>query len=244
MVKRQTRIFVRSDEPLEDWAETLVGRVFGPISKEFGEDFEWFWFSRYGSTVGGDSADCDISRIPDEYKKELQPGVGPFHRSMRFRFCASDAAKCAEIEERARELIRKYAYCVSDFRDYDHVADTGGYRFLGIENRQSGRAEERAELTVKFYWSVSRLVVDALVGPDLNARFHFETSDDRNNNPRGSTFQSLLHLFCNITNVPTDVYVYRKSEISLLGFGTFMYPPTATPSGGWDKEVTACQIRF
>lgn len=240
---RQTRIFVRSDEPQGDWWETLVGRVFRPLANEFGDSLDWFWFSRYVAPAN-DSGDCDISLIPDEYKHPLVAGGGPFHRSLRFRFCIPDDDRAAVFEIRGQELIREGGYRISDFRNYEFVRDTGNDRFLGPENRGPGRAEQRAQIVTDFYWAVSRLVLDALVGPDGVGRFRIETNDDLAQNPRGSTFQSLLHLFCNITNVPTDVYVYRKESLSLLGLGTFMYPPEAAPTGGWDPGVTAYQIRY
>ena len=237
---RQTRVFVPSNEPA-DWAETLIGRVFRPLTHEFETSLEWFWFSRYAGPAD-DSGDCDISLIADQYKQPLQEGTAPFHRSMRFRFNVPDERKCEALEQRAAALISAGGYQISDFRAYDFVSDTGSNRFLGVENRRTGRAEQRAALTVEFYWSTSKLVIDALVGPDHNGRFRMETNDDQANNPRGSTFQSLLHLFCNITNAPTDVVVFSKASLSLLGFGTFMYH-APDPPGGWESAV-AHPIRY
>jgi hypothetical protein len=237
---RQTRVFVRSDEPLDDWAETLVGRVFRPLTSEFANVLNWFWFSRY---VSSDSADCDISLVPDEYKPLDSSGV-MFHRSMRLRFNIDDPQACSAFERRSRELIDAGGYRISDFRDYDYVADTGSNRFLGVENRQPRRSEQRAILASSFYCSISKLVVDAVVGPDGNGRFRMETSDDLLQNPRGSTFQSFLHLFCNITSVPTDVYIYRKSSASLIGFGTFYSGPPVSPPDGWDQQVAVYPIRY
>jgi len=238
---RQTRVFVRSDEPQDNWAETLIGRVFSPLTKEFADSLEWFWFSRYAGPAD-DSGDCDVSLIPDEYKCPLEPGSGPVHRSMRFRINIPDHDKATAFETRAIELISERGYRVSDFRDYDFILDTGSNRFLGVENRGLGRGEQRARLAANFYCVTSRLVIDALAGPDENGRFKTETNDDRANNPKGSTFQSLLHLFCNITNVPTEVRVFHKLSMSLIGFGTFFYQPP-TPPGGWEA-VTDYQIRY
>ena len=42
MANRQTRIFVPSTEPLEDWAETLIGRVFRPLTGDYAGALEWF----------------------------------------------------------------------------------------------------------------------------------------------------------------------------------------------------------
>lgn len=240
MAIQQTRVFVRSNEPHEDWAETLIGRVFRPLTNEFADVLVWFWFSRYGA-LATDSGDCNIAVIPDECKQPLQPGGAPFHRSMRFRFNIADDRQ-AEFERRASELIEQGAYCISDFRDYNYISDTGNNRFLGVENRQPGQAEQCASLATNFYWVISRLVIDALVGPDEHGRFRIETNDDLTQNPRGSTFQSLLHLFCNITNVPTDVYIFHKTSMNLIGYGTYIYRPPE-PLGGWDS-VTPYPIRY
>jgi len=229
---RQTRVFVPSIEPHADWAETLIGRVFRPVIAEFEDALEWFWFSRYVQPTD-DSGDCDIQLIPEEYKGPPGPGGAVVHRSMRLRFNVAAGRQCA-FEQRATELINRGGYRISDFRDYDFVTDTGSNRFLGLESRQPGRAEQRAELTVGFYWITSKLVMDALVGPNERGRFQLETSDDTIQNPRGSTFQSLLHLFCNITSVPTDVYVWLKPSMNLVGYGTFIEVPPEPP-GGWEQ---------
>ncbi|TXT21539.1 MAG: hypothetical protein FD138_4050 [Planctomycetota bacterium] len=237
---RQTRLFVQSNEAQSDWAETLIGRVFRPLTTEFAESLHWFWFSRYGSSAD-DSGDCDIAQIPAEYKQPVQPGDIGYHRSMRFRFSISDDRQ-PDFERRGQQLINDNGYRISDFRPYDYVGDTGNNRFLGTENRQPGRAEQRAILATNFYAAISRLVIDALVGPDDQGRYRIESNDDQLQNPRGSTFQSLLHLFCNITNVPTDIYVFHKAALNLIGYGTFIYPPPSPP-GDWDG-MTPFPIRY
>lgn len=156
MPVRQTRVFVRSDEPQDDWAENLIGTVFGPLSNEYDDALGWFWFSRYGAFANDDSEDCDISSIPEEYKRPGDARNIPFHRSMRFRFDVGGDRREA-FEKRAAELINGGGYRISDFRDYDFVGDTGRNRFLGVENRQPGRAKQRAILTTTFYWITSKL---------------------------------------------------------------------------------------
>lgn len=237
---RQTRIFVPAAEPEDDWAETLAGRVLRPLTVEFAERLDWFWFSRYGST-SDDSGDCDIAQIPGTYKGPRESDGREIHRSLRFRFSVHDDRQ-AEFERRAFELIDGHGYAISDFRPYDFVADTGSNRFLGNENRLPGRAAQRALLVTQFYMTTSRLVIDALVGPDEQGRYRLESNDDEAENPAGSSFQSLHHLFCNITSVPTDVHAFRKEGLNILGFGTYMYPPPAPP-GGWDSS-TAHPIWF
>ncbi len=240
MAARQTRVFVPAAEPENDWAETLIGKLIRPLTEEFAEHLDWFWFSRYGPSAD-DSGDCDIARIPIEYKQAPDRDNAGFHRSLRFRY-AIDNEWQVPFEQRALQLITENSYCISDFRPYDFIGDTGNNRFLGNENRLPGRARQRAVLVTQFYMVISRLVIDALVGPDPSNRFRIETNDDLIQNPAGSTFQSLLHLFCNITKAPTDVYVFRKEGLNILGFGTYIYPPPP-PSGDWD-DSTAYPIWF
>jgi hypothetical protein len=110
MPVRQTRVFVRSDEAA-DWAETLIGRVFRPLVSEFEDALSWFWFSRYGDS---DSGDCDISVVPDEYKRPLDSSGVLFHRSMRLRFNIGDSRACSAFEKKAKELIDASGYRISE----------------------------------------------------------------------------------------------------------------------------------
>ncbi len=215
MAIRQTRVFVLSVEPAAGWAETLIGRVFRQLTEEFAESLVWFWFSRYGTTIDGDNGDCDIDQIPDEYKQPQQAGGVGFHRSLRFRFNISDAAQMA-FEGRLQQLITQHSYCISDIRDYDYVADTGCHRFLGVENRLPARDVRRADLVTHLYQTIAQLVIDCLVGPDAAGRFAIETNDN-GQNPNGSTFESIHHLFYNITQVPLSVLIAVGPQAGLLG---------------------------
>lgn len=230
---RQTRVFVPSSEPQEGWAETLIGRIFRPLRERFADRLEWFWFSRYGE-FADDLDDCEAGNISSEYMLPRAEG-GLSHRSMRFRYSVADG-RLEEFEQSAKQLIDGHGYSISDFRPYDFVADTGSDRFLGVENRLPGRAEQRAWLVTQFYMASSRLVLDALAGPDADGRYRLETNDHLHQNPRGSTFQSIHHLFCNITGTPTDVYVFQKAGLEVIGFGTYISAPPAPP-GGWDGST-------
>lgn len=230
---RQTRVFVASSEPDDGWAETLVGRVFRLLTVRFSDQLNWFWFSRYGPLTE-DSGDCDMAKIPETYKVLAHPGAAISHRSMRFRYSIADDRQ-EEFEQAALQIIIEQGYVVSDFRPYDFVADTGSNRFLGNENRRVDGAARRAQLVTQFYMACCRLVIDALVGPDKEGRYRLESNDDFQN-PGRSSFQSIHHLYCNITNTPTDVYVFQKAGLDIIGFGTFMNPPTAPP-GGWDGST-------
>ena len=236
---RQTRVFVPFREPEEGWAETLIARIIRPLTDRFSDRLGWFWFSRYGE-FSDELDDCEPGKISSEY---LRPrvGGGPSHRSVRFRYSIADG-HLEEFEQCAKTLIDEHGYRISDFRPYDIVADIGSGRFLAVENRLPGRAERRARLVTEFYMASSWLVLDALVGPDADGRYRLETNDDLRENPRGSTFQSIHHLFCNITGTPTDVYVFQKAGLDIIGFGTYISAPPAPP-GGWDGS-TAYAIWF
>lgn len=134
MPQLQTRIFVRADEPADDWAETLIGRVVRPLTDEFQDSLDWFWFSRYATRK--DVSDCDFDAIPVAYVDNL-------HRSLRFRFSIRGDRR-SDFEQFGNQLISDHGYWMSDFRDYHAVEDTGGDRFLGDENRWPGRREQRS----------------------------------------------------------------------------------------------------
>jgi hypothetical protein len=235
VISRQTRIFVPSSESEEDWAETLLGRVIRPLLSDFETQLSWFWFSRYNSGLE-DSEDCNIEVIPNTFKQVLPAWPDPRHRSLRLRY-AIGAPHLTRFEQLALQQIQRYGYQVSDFRPYDFIADTGSHRFLGNENRLPGRSQQRARLITQFYMASAHLVMDALVGPDKNGHYCLETNDDLVQNPAGSSFQSLHHVFCNITNAPTDVCVFQKTGLNVIGFGTFVHPAPAPP-GGWDSSST------
>lgn len=226
MPTRQTRVFVASNEPLNDWAETIIGRVIVPITRQFSGQLNWFWFSRYISPIN-DSGDCDVSLIPAPFLQPLSAGGQPQHRSVRFRFDIVAAGQPA-FESQLQALILQHGYAVSDIRDYDFVGDTGGHRFLGDENRQPGRDVQRAHLVTNYYQSISALVVDALVGPDVQGRFRLETNSDQQN-PHGSTFESLHHLFCNITQPPLTALVYQDPSNNQLALGSRWIPQRTPP---------------
>ncbi len=216
MAIRQIRIFVNHTEGI-DWAETLIGRVFRPLVADFSESLRWFWFLRYGCLIGkpgDDCGDCNFDIIPDDFKQALPEGNPdqPVHRSLRFRFEVEDAHQAA-FEASLNELVAQHEYASSGCLDYNQIGDAGGNRFLGVENRLPGRDVERANLVTQLFQLMSQLVMDALVGPDQANRFHVEHNDDQQN-PNGSTFESVHHMFCNITEVP----------ISIL-LGTFWGPP-------------------
>jgi hypothetical protein len=241
---RQARIFVNHSETL-DWAETLIGRVVRALVAEFTDQVRWFWFSRYICLIGAqgeDRGDCDFDAIPNDFKQPFNGGNQPGHRSLRFRYEIEDGQQTA-FETRLQQLVNQNSYVISDFLDYDQVGDTGGHRFLGVENRQAGRDLQRARLVTHLYQVISQLVIDALVGPDQANRYRIERNDLVEQNPNNSTFESLHHMFCNITQVPVSILLNAEGQAQLLG--TFWGLPRGHRQNTFNgKQVTEVYIPY
>jgi hypothetical protein len=203
MSYRQTRIFAPPTVSFatQAWAETIIGCIIAPVIAE-AQDLEWFWFSRYVCRAEGALDDCDIAMIPPDCRPPNRPS-----RSVKFRYSIADDRR--EIfEDQCQNRITNSGCCVSDFRPYEFLEDLGGDRHIGGE-RTEARRQNRAQLVAELYHSISRLVLDALVGPDHNGRFALEDNDNREN-PLRSSFESLHHLFCSITGVPLSVLLSRN----------------------------------
>lgn len=232
MTIRQTRIFTNQDEPLH-WAETMIGRVIKPLIIEFEDSLHSFWFSRYVCQIGmngEDRGDCDFDSIPNNFKRAFPGFAQPGHRSIRFRFEIMDANQ-VDFEARLQELVIQHSYAISDVREFDQLADLGGNRFLGGENRILVKQTQRAQLVAHFLQSISALVMDSLEGPDPENRYYIEYNDELEQNPNGSTFESLHHLFCNISQVPVSILVSTGDQANLLG--TFW----GLPRGHREKQM-------
>lgn len=224
----QTRIFVCNTAG-HDWAETLAGSLVRPLTAEYHDHLEWFWFSRYVCIIGmqgEDTGDCDLNAIPEEFKQPFLGMNEPGHRSLRFRFEIADGQRNA-FEQKLRELLAQHNYVISDIRPYAEAMDTGGQRFLAPENRSPARAQTRARLVTYVYYTASQLLLDMLIGPDPNGRYRVEKNDLIQQNPNGSSFESVHHVFCNITSVPTSIlFAQRNGQQELQG--TYWGKPTAS----------------
>jgi len=200
MATRQTRIFVPWGAPYDhDWCATLLGRVIGPLVDAY-QGLEWFWFSRYVQEREGSSENCDLSKIPGKYELRRK------WKSVRFRYRIRDAER-EGFEDKGSAIICEEGCAISDWRAYDAIADLGSNRFLGGD-RSSTRRAQRMELVSSFLHVVSKLVLHALTGPDDGGRFSLE-QNDHELNPLGSSFESMHHMFCNVTAVPWRVRLVR-----------------------------------
>lgn len=199
MAVRQTRIYVPNNPPFDGnlWAETLMARVITPLVQH-ATGLKWFWFIRYRSP-NPEFADSDGSKIPQDYFDD-----NPC-RSIRFRFEIEDALR-VQFEAQGDGLIQNEGCWNADWRAYDALGELGGHRFCGDipENKPS---QERADLLCGLLCSLSKVVLHSIVAADSGGRFRAETNH-HNENPNHSTFDSLHHLFCNITAVPLYVQLF------------------------------------
>jgi len=200
MSERQIRIFVPPNLDQICWAETLVGRVIAPVVQEFAPN--WIWFSRYEEGADGSSLDSDLSKIPAWF------GPNGFYRSVRFRV-SIPAAIQGEFERNTMARIGESGYAATGFLDYFYVDDLASGRFMAGPATPE-RRRKRADLIARFLNASANLFIDALIGPDENGLYHIE----RNSHALcESFFSDVRHLFCNMTNAPTPVFIDKDGAV-------------------------------
>ena len=82
--------------------------------------------------------------------------------------------------------------------------DLGGARFLPPA-RQDVTSTERAAAVLDFLHSTCAFYIHCLM--ELPDGYWAAEQNPHHENPRQSTFESMHHLFCNITHVPLEIYV-------------------------------------
>lgn len=213
MSVRQTRIFVPPTAPFDegDWVCTVVGHVVAPVSRLPG--LGWFQFNRYVQSRADSGGDCDISGIPEGFGASENGGrwtssgaTGAF-RSIRFRYRIDDGQQAA-FEGQVRALITAQGCAISDFRDFDLLGDYGGERFR--DAAKPHLSADRGELMGQFLCAVTKLFLHGLVGPDAAGRFSQEPNTHQEN-PLGSRFESVHHLFCNMVEARLPVMLTAQS---------------------------------
>ncbi len=212
MNPRQTRIFVPNASPYDgnDWYEQVLGEIVRPLLQKYEQELNWLWFTRYVLELGGgDDKDCDISKLTSDYL------VNNVHRSVRLRVSIHDNYQNI-VETNGQSLIQKAKCFISDWRPYDIINDLGGHRFIEDQSNKVIR-ERRAEKVVLFLYYNSRLILDCLKQPVQGAKWQFEYNTN-GENPHHSMFESVHHLFCNMTAVPLATRVYQDN--SQLRFAT------------------------
>jgi len=181
----------------EFWAETILGNVVSQV----GRYCQLYWFLRYVLDVDGhETAPCfggkvdipplytgDVIMQDTHYKKKI--------RCIKLRYTSSHM-------EMVNDIIKKLSVqinCHVIMRAYDPNKDLGSTRF---QNKQT---REKTDAITMVLCNLSKLTVDSLeMGED--GSFYPGTSAHEQN-PMGSVFESLHHLFCNTTDVPLRILI-------------------------------------
>jgi len=201
---RETRIFMPFGESFsgDAWAEQILGDVIAPFVSRYGDQLEWFWFSRYFCPREMDSGSCDVSNLPAECLDKNN-----WHRSLRFRFEIKSDANQAEIEGAFKETVQTARCVITDIRDYPAVGDLASTRFAS-DGFSDDRKMQRAKCITNLYNAISLVVLDCLVRNE-HGRYTIENCPHPFNYA-GTIFESVHHLFCNMTGVKTVVSIFEK----------------------------------
>lgn len=188
---REALIFVQPQGA--HWATTVLGELAAAIR---GASFDWCWATKYGHPWGQDAAHHNV---PESFKVvENETELGVF---VKLRYRSDDPTA---FESQVQQVAKQQGWHVA-LGNYDLVADLGTDRFLAQEQGGSqARRLQRAERLAGFLHEALLLALDALVRDGNGWRFERSTHQQ---NPTGTTFQSIVHLVCNLTDARTQALV-------------------------------------
>jgi hypothetical protein len=193
----QIQIFAPATDPYrENWVEQILGTTVKPVYEQYPDDIRWMWVTRYVKP----------------YDEEHPPGGSPLPKTFRLgRYCRYIWFRVSVARDSRQEILSRALRLATDagchthpegWIDFPIVADLGSNRFIRAQAVQHERAR-RAELVVRFVDATVKLMLDLLTKAE-DGSWHFEPST-HDQNPKGSVFESVHHLFCNATQVPTTV---------------------------------------
>jgi hypothetical protein len=224
-------IFAPPQAPFrENWVEQILGDVVKPIIADYDDAISWIWVTRYAGAYTNDNPPVGVT-IPQE-----------FHADGRYRFIVLrfyvNPDKRKAVQTKIIELVQK-AGCFCDPRNwiqYNPIEDVGGDRFIRNDAELLERTE-RARLIVSFVDITIRLMLHSL-SKDESGYWVTEPNMILQQNPKGSMFESIRHLFCNATAVPTTVLL--AGDWKSLKLGTYWMQPrpiTKDPLRQYTLEV-------
>ncbi|WP_145114265.1 hypothetical protein [Gimesia panareensis] len=112
---------------------------------------------------GYNSPDFNATQIPDEFF------VNEVGHMVRFRF-AIPSSEVDAFESHGSDLIEKNGCYFSHWPEYGALNELGGNRFCGNSKLEQPCAD-RAELNATMLYSLSKIVLHSLNGPDEDRRF-------------------------------------------------------------------------
>lgn len=220
-------IYVPTEEPYgSNWVEQVLGEVIRPIFEQHKKGIRWLWVGRYMGPYNEEKPpppyDDGSPPPPGGYIPERYRSDGNY-RFVLFRISARRKYKQTLLGQTLHWA--KGADCWAyppGWKEYDVVQNLGIHedRFIQAGADPKKRAN-RAKLIAYFMDATAKLRLDSLV-QDAQGRWSIEGNSNHEENPNGSFFESVHHLFCNATRAPTTVLLSAKSN--QLTLGTF-WPP-------------------
>lgn len=123
-------------------------------------------------------------------------GIGAWE--VKFRFSTNNFP--GALEAHYNHLVDSFAHGADGCGDYDYVHDLGGQRFIGQDAANADQAI-RAGIVYDLLTAGARLLLASLVQePNGVWRHEHETQSHYN---RDTSLETIHHLFCNMTGVPT-----------------------------------------
>lgn len=176
--------FDRPDGAPGNWYDTFLGAVVLPTYQTGA--LERLWFSHYGAF-----------------------GNNP-HAKFRFStddFASVDAIIQAKVNKYSFTLLEEHGETYPhEFDIVGDLAPKSAKAHYGSNQRHSDN-RERGELIYSFLSSAAILTLHCLSHTDAEGRWYREPNPDNGNNHFGDTTESLHHLYCNLSKVPTAVCV-------------------------------------
>lgn len=99
----------------------------------------------------------------------------------------------------------------SEHTEFDIHADLSGTRFLGT-NQRGHNAPDRGSKIFDFLHAAALLTLDQISHQDQDGYWAWEENPDSGNNHFGRTLESVHHLFCNLSAIPTAVVIVDPVE--------------------------------
>jgi len=196
----QLKIFAPWSPPYDDnWVEQVLGDIVRPILRDYSSHIDSVWVTRY------------INRDPVKGLGQPYLNEQGQWRHVLLRFLVKEEESLSNIKLATERLIRD-VNCAIPFgwENYDLVGDLGSDRFIEANANSEDRIE-RAYFVFRFMDATIRLMLDS-IKQDNDKKWHLE-SNSHEQNPDKSFFQSVHHLFCNATNVPTIATVGDRKSV-------------------------------
>jgi len=194
-----------------NWVEQILGDIVKPLYEKYESHLDWLWITRYSGTYP-DRFVWDYS-VPPEYLGGIQTSEG--QPSQWFRFVAFRASVLnevsAEFQTHSEQLFSEAKFFLNPggWAKFPVVEGLGNERFVH-KSRPEEAKQHRARLIAKFVHYTVLLALSALE-QDADGSWHFEPNDDENN-PQGTFFQSVRHLFSNSIDLPFLFQISLKND--------------------------------